>query len=167
MTKDAFECFSRREAESSLSKGYFTINTGRPHKLKGDAGDPYTTRTYCKSHDFVPDSMSGAGTRRAVKPRARFEVTLSGAELPFSTVQGWREHKFEDCMERFAMVKPEQCHPLVELMRGWKLSLGNTRRLKDVAGHRRTSRIATSRDTLLNRRIKDALRQLTKSTRRG
>jgi hypothetical protein len=133
----------------------------------GERNSDYRSRFYLKDYD------SFAGTAFAPLPpeqwRARFENTLTGGALPFTTIDGWRSCAFEKALSsRFALVKsvaPEGS--LNASMEAHLLQLGrrpDSQRRR--ASDRRQRRPYVRRDSTTNDRIRQALRRLTKSQSR-
>lgn len=127
-----------------------------------DADD--SARLYVKDYDTRP------GQSHAPLPpehhRARMERTLRRALCPIATLADWRTFTFETLAEHFAMVLPTtDATPLTTAARAtWGPALGKPDDPKKRASHRRQSTRATRRDTALNEKIRQALRDLTKRT---
>lgn len=119
---------------------------------------------------YVKDYDTRHGLSYAPLPpelhRARMERTLRQAACPFVTLADWRAFRFETLAEHFAMVLPTQdATPLTTAMRAaWGPTLGRPDDPKKRSGHRRQSARATRRDTPLNEKIRQALRDLSKRT---
>ena len=130
----------------------------------GAEGATDSARVYRKDYD-TQDGES----YRALPPAqhcARMERTLTGKDCPFNTLANWRTFKFETLAERFAMVLPTpDAAPLTTAARAaWGPALGKPDDPKKRASHRRQSARATKRDTVLNGKIRQALRDLTRRT---
>lgn len=100
---------------------------------------------------------------------ARMERTLTGPACPIATLADWRSFRFETLAERFAMVLPAQdATPLTVTIRtAYGPALGRPDDPKKRTSHRRQSATAAMRDTALNAKIRQALRDLTERTRRA
>lgn len=137
----------------------FTINTGTQ-----DA--PYRTRCYVKTHD-----SSTQGRYEPLPPAqhcARLEVTLSGPACPVATLADLAAFRFETLARHFAQVTPTApSSPLAGLLFDQLPQLGTPADAKARAQHRRQSRACTRRDTVVNKRIHDALRRLSSSRKNG
>lgn len=129
----------------------------------GAMGADHTCRFYVKDYDTVD------GVPYAPLPppqwRARFENTLRGKVAPFTSIDGWRNCRFEKVLaDRFALVMSVASRiPLTILMQDRMVQLGRRpdspkRRPSD----RRQGRSSTRRDIHLNDRIRQALRALTR-----
>ena len=133
----------------------FTINGGAK-----DA--PYRTRCYVKAHD-----SSTQGRYEPLPPaqhRARLEVTLSGTACPVASLADLAAFRFETLAQHFAQVTPTApSSPLAGLLLDQLPQLGTPADTKAKAQHRRQSRACTRRDTVVNKRIHDALRHLSSS----
>jgi hypothetical protein len=119
-------------------------------------------RAYFKNYDSKADE-SYAGLLPE-EYRARLEVTLSGDRLPFTTIAEWRDFRFETLGGYFAMTRATPGSPMVAMLLGQLAQLGNPLDTIKQTQHRRTNKRSTRRDTVLNQRIADALRALTKRT---
>lgn len=146
------------QVREALAEG-LTINSRR-HPEQSHA-----TRHYIKTTDTT---MTGAYEPLPVtEHRSRMESTLSGADLPFTTIQSWREFKFQTLAKRFTMRrlapgrKPESALLMNELVR-----LGTARDPAKVAAHARLSRPGTTADLDWYERARLALRRLTRRQQR-
>ncbi len=137
----------------------FTINTGTQ-----DA--PYRTRCYVKTRD-----STAQGSYVPLPPaqhRARLEVTLSGPACPVASLADLAAFRFETLAHHFAQVTPTApSSPLAGLLFDQLPQLGTPADAKARAQHRRQSRACTRRDTVVNKRIHDALRRLSSSRKNG
>lgn len=127
-----------------------------------DADD--SARLYVKDYDTRPgQSYAPLPTEQH---RARMERTLRQGTCPITSLAEWRAFKFETLAEHFAMVLPTQdATPLTTAMRAaWGPALGKPDDPKKRASHRRQSTLATRRDTALNGKIRQALRDLSRRT---
>ncbi|MCO5105051.1 MAG: hypothetical protein M9919_13725 [Burkholderiaceae bacterium] len=155
-----------------LHAGRFSAAAGRRNIVKaladgyslfiGDKDAIDAARGYCKTYD------TGDGKRYApLAPGqhcARLERRLLGNDCPFTTLQGWRDFKFESLAGHFAMVRATDApHPLIATLRDqWGPSLGTPDSHAKRTAHRRQSAPATAPDAVVNARIRQALRDLTK-----
>jgi hypothetical protein len=144
----------QRDVRRALELGY-SINLG-------EIGTNFTMRAYFKNYDSKADE-SYAGLLPE-EYRARLEVTLSGDRLPFTTIAEWRDFRFETLGGYFAMTRATPGSPMVAMLLGQLAQLGNPLDTIKQTQHRRTNKRSTRRDTVLNQRIADALRALTKRT---
>lgn len=130
-----------------------------------DASD--SARFYRKDYDTRPE-QSYAPLPPA-QHCARMERTLTGKACPITTLADWRAFRFETLAGKFALVLPAQdATPLTTIMRAaWGPALGTPDDPKKRAHHRRQAAPATRRDTILNARIRQALRDLTDRTTRA
>lgn len=143
------------EVFEALSDRKSTIRTGAK-------GDDQTCRFYLKDYD------SFNGKRYADLPPekwcARFENTLTSNAVPFKTIQEWRDFKFESMSkDLFAMVMPTPTtNELVTSLQARKIQLGRRPDSCIRPGTERRQRGAfTCRDSVLNDKIRQALRSLT------
>ena len=143
------------EVLEALSDKKSTIRSGRK-------GDDHTCRFYFKDYD------SFNGKRYAALPPdkwcARFENTLIGNAVPFKTIQEWRDFKFESMSkDLFAMVMPTPTtSKLVTSLQARMIQLGRRPDSYIRPGTERRQRGAgTCRDSVLNDKIRQALRSLT------
>lgn len=131
----------------------------------GQRGGEFERRWYVKRHDSLPSQPYRP--LPAVQHRARSEVTLRGARLPFTTLAEWGAFRFETLR-----------HPYF----AWRLPTGDLRQLPPSMGLRRRlgrvegaersgERRKTLRNTVpdaeLHRHAKNALERLTRRQRRG
>jgi hypothetical protein len=147
---------SPRVALQALVQGSITINAGA-------VGADHTSRFYVKDYDTIN------GVPYAPLPpeqwRARFECTLRGNAVPFSTINGWRNYRLETlAKDRLALVLPNAPKsPLSAVMQDNQLQFGFK---PDTATGRPDDRLKswanTRRDTITNDKIRMALRALTK-----
>lgn len=147
---------SIQDVFEALMQGGITINSG-------PQGASWTCRFYLKDYDTI-----NGVPYSALPPeqwRARFENTLKGSEVLFTSIGGWRNHRFEQSLaDRFALVIPDSTRgPLIASWQNYLIQLGRRpdspkRRPSD----RRQRRPFTLRDTHLNDRIRQALRALTR-----
>jgi hypothetical protein len=123
--------------------------------------DPVAQRIYVKTIDQgqeLPPELH----------RARYEITLTGSGLPFSTLQQAAAFKFETLASWFKwrMLKGG-LEPLQLAVVNASGQIGARRVVKLRAGGRREFDRRTVADTELNTRAHDALRALTRRARRG
>lgn len=130
----------------------------------GAKGATDSARVYRKDYD-TQDGQS-YGPLPPAQHCARMERTLTGKDCPINTLADWRAFKFETLAERFAMVLPTtDATPLTTVTRAmWGPALGAPDDPKKRTSHRRQSARATRRDTALNEKVRQALRDLTKRT---
>lgn len=152
---------SPADALQALQLG-LTINVG-------DQGDNYRARHYVKRHDTRHDTQDGEAYAPLLpgEHRARFEVTLQGAELPFTTIGAWRGFRFETLAQRFALVRATPADGLQLALQDRALQLGRPDSPGKRTGHRRLSAPRTERDTVTNEAIRVALRALTRAQKTG
>ena len=146
-----------QEALQALSHEKISINMGKK-------GADHTARVYVKNYDSMD------GVQYAPLPpeqwRARFENTLQGAAVPFTTIQGWRCFKFEKGLaDHFALVTLDATpNSLPALMKDRLIQLG---RRPDSPKRRPSDRRGrapyTQRDVKTNDKIRQALRALTRA----
>lgn len=140
--------------EALLSRGC-SVNCGL-------MGSDHTIRGYVKDYDTV-DGVPYARLP-AVQCRARFENTLRGKALPFTTIAGWRSCRFEKVLaDRFALVMPDPKSACAAAMERHVMQLGRRpdspkRRPSD----RNTRGQVTVRDSHFNDKGRQALRAMTK-----
>jgi hypothetical protein len=143
-----------RDMVQALSEGW-SVNAG-------ERGADFCAKCYVKDYDTI-----GSDRYARLAPdqhRAHLELTLMGAELPFTTVAGWREFKYNTLSKRFAMCVAVPPDPLIEAIMDRQLQLGRAadspkRRLSD----RRKRSPFTRKDSGLNDSIRQALRGLTRA----
>lgn len=124
-------------------------------------------------HLYVKTWNEGATLNDPTKHRARFEATLQGAALPFTTLAGLESFDFASLSHlfKFRTFKDASPHPAVAYARQWSAGqhgLGWTRpRYHDgrIVGTSEFKRWTVA-DTLLNDAIKRKLRGLTASWRK-
>lgn len=142
------------------------------------AGERYGTHT---SHYYVKRHDTNEGVQYAPLPvaqhRARFENTWRGdLTPPFKTLDEWRNFRFESLSEQFALVKPAPATGLAELLQSASNQLGRPLKKTDdeprhpdaiaksqLPNYRRNRAASTQRDTPTNEKIRQALRNLTKT----
>ncbi|MDO8388531.1 MAG: hypothetical protein Q7T13_19320 [Polaromonas sp.] len=152
-----YEPTSIQEVLQALLQGGITINSG-------PMGDDHTCRFYIKDYDTI------AGVPYAQLPpdlwRARFENTLQGKAVPFTSIDGWRNCPFGTVLaDRFALVLPDPAQgTLTAAMQDYQMQLG---RRPDAPRRRPSDRrlrgAYTRRNTALNDKIRQALRALTRA----
>lgn len=143
----------RRAIVSALEEGY-TLTIGNRRATD-------TAHAYVKTYDTQPGQPYAP--LPAAMHRARVERTLTGKDCPIRTLQQWREFKFEKLASMLAMVRTtDTAKPLTRLAREqWGPALGKADDPAKRAARRRQSVTATVRDTALNERTRQALRNLT------
>lgn len=133
----------------------------------GPEGADRTCRFYLKDYN-TRDGVSYKPLRLE-QYSARFENTLRGKAVPFTTVAGWRKYRFErDLADLFALVVVDsKCGSFISAMNDHRLQLGQ-RPDQTAAGvkNRRKRAAFTRRDSKLNDRIRQSLRALTRAQRR-
>ena len=133
----------------------------------GEEDAPDSARFYRKDYDTRP------GQSYAPLPPAqhcaRMERTLTGKACPITTLASWRAFRFEPLAAMFALVLPTRdTTSLTATMRdAWGPALGTPDDPNKRQRHRRQAAPATRRDTVLNARIRQALRDLTDRTTRA
>lgn len=139
----------------------------------GNRGDTVAMRIYVKSTD-----NSGKTILDIKDQRARIEVTLSGVDLPFQTLEEWGRYSFEKLAQpyfSFLKLKPNLT-PLEKIITGHdvRTRLAWNESIPEMQNRLRTRRVKSkvmSADIELNKRIRDALRKLSsrqqKMTKRG
>lgn len=154
------------KAASGRASNVAALRAGRSLVI-GEEGAIDAARFYVKDYDSR-DGQSYASLPHA-QHRARMERTMLDKESPIRTLADWRSFRFETLAERFAMVLPAQdATPLTVTIRTvYGPALGRPDDPKKRASHRRQSASATKRDTALNAKIRQALRDLTERTRRA
>lgn len=159
-THKAAETDSTQEIFEAFLSGESTIHCG-------PQGSDRACRFYLKDYDTVD------GVPYAKLPpdqwRARFENTLKGPALPFTTIGGWRKCRFEKALaDLFALVVPDPKHStFLAAMEHYRLQLG---RRPDSFQRRSSDRVKrgalTLRDSQLNDQGRQQLRALTRAHRR-
>lgn len=129
--------------------------------LGGQNAD-HISHLYFKTYDTID------GQAYAELPRelwcARMENRFRGAAMPFTTISGWRDFKFESLSkDRFALVQPDaNCSQLVRARQVYNIQLGRRPdSYKIRASDRRQGAVGTRRDSFTNDRIRQAFRALT------
>lgn len=130
----------------------------------GERGATNAARFYVKGYD-TRDGQSYAPLPHA-QHRARMERTMLGTACPVRTLADWHAFRFETLAERFTMVLSAQdATPLTTTIRtAYGPALGRPDDPKKRTSHRRQSASATKRDTALNAKIRQALRDLSRRT---
>ena len=141
-----------RNLRKHIAEGY-NINVGS----RGD-GDTVTQHVYVKDSD-------GAGkvALPANEHRARFEFTLRGKALPFTSLSAWRRHKFTEMASffKFRQLKSKTSPATASAFAN--LAQIGERLLPKTGGRgRRVFSKATQADVALNQLSYDALRELTR-----
>ena len=121
----------------------------------------FRVRAYLKDYDTV------AGDRIKLdddQHRARVEVTLSGSQLPFTSIETWRRFRFEKLSaKRFAICRSVASTGLSKLIHERALQLGRAEdAYKIQPSNRRKRSVFTRRDSVTNDAIRQALESLTK-----
>lgn len=141
-----------RDSLQALVEG-FTINAGTE-------GADYKARYYVKTSDSINGEVYVE--LPPAEHRARIEVTLRGAALPFSTLEAWRSFKFESLARTFGMraLLPAQASDswLAKIPR-----FGRPVELSKIAAHERSTRPGTRADSAWAHVARNALRVLTRS----
>jgi hypothetical protein len=157
-----FGLASASKAHWALDEGA-TLNLGHQPGERPDACD-FAQRIYVKTHD----SGNGESYRKlpAAQHRARYEVTLRGKHLPFTTIDQWRLFRFETLQREFFNWRRWKGAPLPPAA-AWLAQfphLGRmSHRLEQArVGRRRGNRRGTEPDSELNRCARNALRRLTR-----
>ena len=146
-----------QEALRALIEDPITIQLGKK-------GADYTGRVYVKTYDTV-DGVPYAPLLPE-QWRARSERTLQGAAVPFRTLGEWRCFRFDKGLaDQFALVKSDATSDtLPALMQARLIQIG---RRPDSPKRRPSDRKNrgpyTRRDSVMNDKIRQALRALTKS----
>lgn len=113
-------------------------------------------------HLYVKDTDTQDGQRRKVEKRARFEIRLSGAALPYQTPEEWQQCKFEkmaDCFKQRQL--KDNLDPLIQTLAEAADQIGERKtRNRREGGIRKYSK-ATKADPI-NGAIRQALRDLSK-----
>lgn len=168
---------SNREALSALQRG-LTINQGKaPDDEPGDRGDSHRSRHYVKTKD----TQNGEAYAPLLPKQysARSEKTLVDADVPFTTIEEWRNFRYESLSRLFELVAPTpSANPLVGLIQERVTQFGfNADELRERPRHpeavaqsrepayRRKFRCGTHPDTKLNEKIRKALSYLTERSR--
>lgn len=142
-----------------LVKGH-TINCG-------DVASDHRSRAYVKTYDTL-DGKSYTPLA-ASQHRARLEVTLAGARMPFSSIAAWRTFNFSTLAKHLALRKSiestdSRVGSLVTLLEPM-MRRGKPDDQRKRAHHRRLTKINTKADTVTNKRIRTALERLTRQQR--
>lgn len=144
------------------SSTYYIGNQGS----KTIPADPVSQRIYAKATDG-PDNSSG----KQLPPEqhcARYEITLTGSGLPFSTLGEAAAFNFIELAPWFKWRRlKDGLDPLQLATISATKQIGSRRVVKLRVGGRREFDRRTMADTELNKRAHDALRSLTRRTRRG
>ena len=129
----------------------------------GEIDADFRTRAYVKTYDTVGDDTYA--DLPAAQHRGRFEIILNGEKVPFTSIQGWRHYRFEGlAKDTFAMCKPSVDVGLVALVQARMIQLGqHSESPKHRPSDKRKRPPMTRRDSVLNDKIRMALRALTKS----
>ena len=158
------DVLSRPAALQALRDG-LTINQGKaPNSRTGLGGDSYRLRIYVKTRD------TRNGIAYALLPRAeysaRIERTWEGAEVPYATINEWRNFRFESLAnEHYSLVMPSaDMSPLARLLQERMVQLGRRPdSCKIRPSDRRKRRAFTCRDSSTNDKFRQALRALTRA----
>lgn len=164
---------TEREALEALRRG-LTINQGKAPKVGSEErGDSHRMRVYVKTHDTI------GGVAYALMDTkqhcARSERTLLDEQVPFTTINEWRNFRFETLARRFELVVPAiftklLAQQLQQRVVQHGLCLDNMEKTAPVEGamamsrsatYRRTKRPGSRADTATNSRIRSALKCLT------
>jgi len=126
----------------------------------GAINGDFRVRAYLKDYDMI------AGERKTLpsnEHRARIEVTLAGDNLPFRTIEGWRDFGFEKLSRpRFAMCRSHTPTEMAAALNERALQLGRSEEPYKIRPSDRRKRSAfTRRDVLTNGSIGKALKSLT------
>lgn len=160
------------ETLAGLVEGY-TVHMG---ETRAGREDLFAFRWYVKMHDTRPHGIPHSPLPQA-EHRARMEVQLYGELCPFNTLATWRTFRFETLSRYFAQVERRPVPPdlpaanmqMLEVLKtsGYGIRLGVPADPYKAALHRRQGWRRTRADSVLNRRIHDALRALTRATKRA
>lgn len=113
-------------------------------------------------HLYVKDSDTINGERQAVQKRARLEIRLSGAALPYQTREEWQQCKFERLADYFRQRQLKtDLEPLIQTMAEAADQIGERRTRNRREGGIRQYSKATKADPI-NEAIRQALRDLSK-----
>ncbi len=113
-------------------------------------------------HLYVKDSDTINGERQAVPKRARLEIRLSEAALPYQTREGWQQCKFERLADYFRQRQLKQdLEPLIQRMAEAADQIGERKTRNRRGGGTRLYSKATKADPI-NEAIRQALRDLSK-----
>lgn len=168
---------SNREALTALQRG-LTINQGKaPNDEAGERGDSHRGRYYVKTRD-TQDGVAYAPLPPELY-RARSEKTLLDQDVPFKTIEEWRNFRYESLSRQFELVAPNPpTSSLVGLMQERETQFGfnadeiceQPRHPEAMAqsrepGYRHKFRRGTRPDTQLNEKIRKALWCLSERSR--
>ena len=168
---------SNKQALSALQRG-LTINQGKaPNDKTGERGDSHRSRHYVKTND----TQNGVAYAPLLPKQysARSEKTLVDADVPFTTIEEWRNFSYESLSRLFELVVPNpSTNPLVGLMQERVTQFGfnadetseQLRHPEGLAqsrepGYRRKFRCGTHPDTKLNEKVRKGLWYLTERSR--
>lgn len=113
-------------------------------------------------HLYVKDSDTINGERQAVQKRARLEIRLSGAALPYQTREEWQQCKFERLADYFRQRQLKtDLEPLIQTMAEAADQIGERRTRNRREGGTRQYSKATKADPI-NEAIRQVLRDLSK-----
>lgn len=141
-----------RNLRKQVAEGY-NINVGS--KKDGDA---------VTQHGYVKDTDGTGKVALAVKDhRARFEFTLRGKALPYTSLSAWRRHKFTQMASffKFRQLK-STTSPATATAFANLAQIGERLPAKTGGRGRRVFSKATEADIALNQLSYDALRELTR-----
>jgi hypothetical protein len=155
------------KAQATADKRFVLISLKHGYPVYcGNRGDSYTTRAYVKRSD-----KSGKIDLPPMQHRARFEVTLSGEDMPFTTLDGWRTFNFESLAKLFRFRRWEtggMCSFRKMLLESpYAPALGKPEDPKLRAGKKRQTKKSTAADSTLQEAAYAALRKLTREQRQA
>jgi hypothetical protein len=155
---------SRLTAWQALCDG-LTINQGKaPNSKTGLGGDSYRLRIYVKTRD-TRNGIAYAPLEPA-EYCARIERTWEGSEVPYATINEWRNFRFESLAnEHYSLVMPSaDITPMARLLQERMVQLGRRPdSCKIRPSDRRKRRAFTCRDSFTNDKFRQALRALTRA----
>lgn len=157
--------YSRLDALRHLRLG-LSINQGKAPNLDArERGDSHRSRVYVKTKD----TKNGVAYA-PIPPKqcsARMENTWQDDDkaLPFTTIEEWRNYRFENLSKRFALVLPDAPDKsMVALLQDHHIQLGRGPDSPKIRpSDRRQRRLFTRRDSSTNDKIRQALRGLTRA----
>lgn len=119
----------------------------------------FRVRAYFKDYDTIEGKRKNL---LSVQHRARIEITLHGEQLPFRSIDSWRNFRFEQLSDRFAMCTPVATNGIAGALQDRAVQIG---RAEDAPKRRPSDRRKrspfTQRDSVTNDKIRQALRGLT------
>lgn len=113
-------------------------------------------------HLYVKDTDTQDGQRHKVEKRARLEIRLSGAALPYQTPEEWQQCKFERMADYFKQRQlKDNLDPLIQTLAEAADQIGERKTRNRREGGTRQYSKATKADPI-NGAIRQALRDLSK-----